>query len=305
MIKKLSLLSVLLSGVFWGSSALFVSSLMELGFSSLECTSIRLTLAVPILHAILIFCGRKNYKINASLLITFALCGLLSVLTMCICYFYAMILTSAAVSAVLLYTAPIFVMVMSVVFFKERFTLKKSSALILAFIGCALTSGIIGGIKGSLFGVLIGVLSGLSYSLYSIFSAISLKNGATPLTCTAFSFTFAAIGAQFITSPISLVQKIVASPDLPSIIVILISFSLCTAVIPFILYTVGLANLKPDVAAIAASSEPVVASLVGIFILKQSTDIFQIIGILLVISAITVLNFNVKKERNKGEKTAE
>ena len=302
MIKKLSLLSVLLSGVFWGSSALFVSSLTELGFSSFECTSIRLTLTVPMMHVILLLSGRKNYKINVSLLITFALCGILSVLTMCICYFYAMTLTSAAVSTVLLYTSPIFVMIMSVIFFRERLTLKKFTALILAFLGCVLTSGIIGGIKGSLIGVLIGLLSGFSYSLYSIFSAISLKKGASPLTCTAFSFTFAAIGAQFISNPISLVKKIADFPDLPALLVLMITFSLCSTVLPFILYTLGLASLKPDVAAMAASTDPVVASLVGIFILKQGTDIFQIIGILLVIAAIIVLNLNIKKEPKKSKK---
>jgi drug/metabolite transporter (DMT)-like permease len=184
---------------------------------------------------------------------------------------------------------------MSVVFFKEKFTLRKLSALILAVIGCALTSGIIGGLNGSLFGVFMGVASGLAYSLYGIISTVALKEGATPISCTAFSFLFAAIGASIISNPINIATKTLSLENPFKALLLMITFSLCTAVIPYILYTVGLSGTKPDIAAIAASSEPVVASIFGVFVLNQQIDAFQIIGILFVISAITVLNLKFKQ----------
>ena len=298
--SKLALIMVLLAGVFWGSSPLFVSNLNEIGFTSIQSSSIRLTLAAPMLHIVLLASGRKNYKVSLRAIFYFAICGVFSSLAMCICYYYAITATSAAVAAVLLYTAPIFVMIMSLIFFKEKMTVKKTVCLILAVIGCALTSGIIGGIKGSVLGVFIGLLSGIAYSLYSIISTFALKDGASPLACTAFSFTFAAIAVQLLTSPVDIVVKIANQPNVINTVLYLILFSACTCVIPFVLYTLGLSRLKPDIAAILASTEPVVAALVGIFILKQTPSIFQVIGIIAVISAITVLNINFKSKKQKN-----
>ena len=297
--KKFSLIFVLLAGVFWGSSPVFVSIIGELGFNSIECTAIRLLLAAPMLFVLLLIFDKKLPKISLKMLLCFASSGICSVLAMCLSYYYAIKNTSAAVAAVLLYTAPIFVMIMSVIFFKEKITAKKSLCLILAVLGCALTSGIIGGIKGTALGVFFGIMSGFTYSLYGIISTVALREGATPLSCTAFSFLFASIGGLIISNPINIAVK-TASLDAPFLaFLMMLLFSLCTAVIPYALYTLGLSGLKPDIAAIAASSEPVVASLFGIFWLKQSTDAFQIIGIALVVITITVLNVNPKVKQSK------
>ena len=292
---KISIALVLLAGVFWGSSAIFVNKLSELGFSNLQICSIRVTFAVPLLHAILISKGVKNYKLKLKTVGIIAFCGVFSVLAMCVCYFYAILETTPATAAVLLYTAPIFVMIMSVIFFKERMTAKKTLCLSMAVIGCALTSGIIGGIQGSVIGIIIGLLSGFTYSLYSIISTVVIKQGASPLACTAISFTFAAIAAQIITSPVDIVTKISASPEPFIMILGLIFFSICTCVIPFLLYTLGLSNLKPEVAAILASTEPVVAAIVGVAVLNKSINGFQITGIIFVLAAITILNLKNKK----------
>ncbi len=295
MLRKLSLILVLLAGVFWGSSPLFVSYVSALGFDSIQCTAIRLVFGAPMLFIVLLVIDRKIPRLTFKMLVCFAASGICSVLAMCICYYFSIQNTSASVAAVLLYTAPIFVMIMSVVFFKERFTPKKLVALILAVLGCALTSGIIGGIKRSLLGVVMGVASGFAYSLYGIISTIALKEGATPLSCTAFSFLFAAIGACIIANPIEIASKTLELENPIGALFLMLIFSLCTAVVPYILYTVGLSGTKPDVAAISASSEPVVATLFGVLVLHQSIDVFQIIGVLLVIGAITVLNINPKK----------
>ena len=48
-------------------------------------------------------------------------------------------------AGVLLYTAPIIVMLLSVVLFREKLTVLKVAALALAFVGCVLVSGTGGG----------------------------------------------------------------------------------------------------------------------------------------------------------------
>lgn len=295
--RNLSIILVLLAGVFWGSSSIFANELKLLGFTSLQTSSVRLTFSIPFFYLIILFSKNRECKFSLKSFGILAFCGIFSVLAMCIFYFYSITATTAAVAAVLLYTAPIFVMIMSVFIFKEKLTSKKLLCLVLAVAGCALTSGIIGGIKGTVLGVLSGFCAGFCYSLYSIVSTFAIKEGNSPLVCTAVSFTVAAAVIQLLTSPVDIVNKVTASSSPLFMIFGMILFSICTCVVPFVLYTVGLTGLKPDVAAILASSEPVVAALVGFFILSQSPTVFEIIGIVLVIAAITVLNINPKSKK--------
>ncbi|MBQ9692643.1 MAG: EamA family transporter, partial [Clostridia bacterium] len=70
-----------------------------------------------------------------------------------------------------------------------------------------------------------------------------------------------------------------------------------TAVLPFGLYTYALVHIKPDVASLLATSEPITATIFGATVLAQKLDIFQIVGILLVIGAISSLNISFKSKR--------
>lgn len=299
MSKKISVILILLAGVSWGSSCIFVNYLTDQGFTAFQCTSIRLILAIPFMHLCLLISGVKNYKINLKALLIFAACGIFSVLLMCICYYYSMQHTSAAIAAVLLYTAPIFVMIMSMIFFKEKLTPKKLTVLLLTVAGCALSSGIIGGLKFNTLGIIVGLISGFAYSLYSILTPFAIRQNAAPLCCTAFSFTFAGIFSLLIASPNDTVSVYVYNENTAMLVFISILFSLFTAVIPFVLYTIGLSHTKPDTASILASSEPVTAAICGSLILSQKMDIYQFIGIIIVLFAITLLNINFKKLKNR------
>ena len=211
-------------------------------------------------------------------------------------YFKCMTETSAAVSAILLYTAPIFVMIMSVIFFKERITWRKIVAFCLAIVGCALVSGIATGVKMSAMGLIYGILSGFCYSIYGIIAAFYLKlnGGKGTLTFSSLSFLFAAIGSLVVTSPVEIVKRTVEIGNVPFMIVFFILFGMCTAFLPFALYTKGLEGVRPDVASILAFIEPLAAAVLGIVVLGQPFDTFQAIGIILVTSAIIVLNIPKK-----------
>ena len=101
--------------------------------------------------------------------------GIISVSLFNICYFYTIINSEASLAVVLLYTSPVFVVLISAVLFKEKINLNKIIALILSFAGCVFTAGILGGIKVRPFIIVTGVASGLFYALYSIFGKFALK----------------------------------------------------------------------------------------------------------------------------------
>lgn len=120
--------------------------------------------------------------------------GTFSVVFFNIAYFMTIEQTTLSVAAILLYTAPCFVMVMSALLFHEKVTRTKGAALVLALFGCACTTGIFHGVGGSVpaFGIFTGIASGFCYALYSIFGHIALKKYGT-VTVTAYTFLVAAV----------------------------------------------------------------------------------------------------------------
>ncbi len=297
--NRRSVIDILLAGALWGSSCLFVSRLTALGFSPMHSTLIRVLIGALILNAALILKGRgfRYYKISIPSLAIAAASGICSVLAMCIFYYYCMIATSAAVSAILLYTAPIFVMIMSVLFFKEKITLRKILAFVTAIVGCALASGIASGMTAQPIGILFGVLSGFAYSLYGILTAFYMKRNEEPLTFSALNFAFASIGALVICDPVGLVSVLSHAEGIPMLLLLFVIFSLCTSVLPYALYTHGLSGVRPDVASILAFSEPLTAAILGITVLHQPFDYTQGIGIALVVAAIVILNVQIRRKK--------
>jgi len=297
--QKIFALYILLAGAFWGSSCLFVNKLTSMGFSPIHCTAIRVICGALILNAVLLFKGRglKLYRIDLPSWGLAAASGIGSVLAMCLFYYYCMTETSAAVSAILLYTAPVFVMIMSVLFFKEKITVRKVAAFAVAITGCALVSGIAGGAAVSLKGLLFGVLSGLAYSLYGILTTFYMKRNQERLTFSALNFTFASLGVVWLLDVAELKTVMAAAAPLPTLLGLFVLFSLCTAVLPYVLYTKGLAGVRPDVASILAFVEPLTAALLGICVLKQPFSPLQGVGIGLVIAALAILQLPPKKRK--------
>lgn len=290
--------AVLLSGIFWGFSCLFVSYIKEhTALSSVQITAVRIILAAIVLNVCLIIKGKgfSLYKMSVRSLALTAFAGIFSVLSMCLFYYSCMVETSAALSVILLYTAPLFVMIMSLFLFKEKLNAQKIAAFVIAIVGCALVSGILSGSKISATGIFFGIMSGFTYSLYGIFTAFFMKENKDTLVFTTLSFTFAAIGAAAISKPWEIVSITRSLDNIPVMLAFYLMLAVCTAVIPFFLYSKGLEGIKPDTASILAFSEPLTACLVGTLILGQKMDVFGVVGIVCVCGAIVILNVNFKK----------
>jgi drug/metabolite transporter (DMT)-like permease len=67
--------------------------------------------------------------------------------------------------------------------------------------------------------------------------------------------------------------------------------ALVTAVIPFLAYTMGLRTVEASKAEIIATIEPMVATLVGILVFSEPLTFLSGLGILLILSAVIVLNW--------------
>lgn len=285
-LKKAAPLLILLAGVLWGSMGLFVRTLNSLGLASMGIVSLRaIVTAISMLVFLLIF-DRSRLHIRLRDLWCFLGTGILSIIFFNYCYFSAITLTSMSVAAVLLYTAPAIVMILSFFLFGEKFTVKKIIALVLTFVGCVLVTGVIGETaQVSAAGILTGLGAGLGYALYSIFSRYALERGYHSLTITFYTFLIAAIASLFMTEPARVLSAAASSPGM---LLFSASFGVLCTVVPYLTYTLGLTQVENSRASIIASVEPVTATILGAVLFREQLTFSGVLGMAMVIAALVI-----------------
>lgn len=286
-------LLIIMAGIFWGSMGIFVRSLTRMAdFSSIQIVCVRLTVAAVLFSIILFIKDRKGFRIAYKDIPLFLGLGLCSILFFSTCYFTAIRMMTLSIAAILLYTSPLWVMLMSILFFHEQMTARKGLALLISFCGCILVSGIgvsTGKQPVTAPGILIGLCSGFGYGLYSILGTIALRKYHS-YTVTTYTFLIAAVGSYFVCSPADLLHKIVSYPNPTVLLIWIIMTGIVTAVIPFLLYTLGLNKTEPGKAAILATVEPMVATILGIVVFREYLTFPSFIGILCILFSVILLN---------------
>lgn len=296
--KKLAVLSVLLAGTLWGCIGFFVRRYEAAGLDSMQTAALRITLAAIIFAMFVLIYKPKLYKIKLKDIWCFLGTGIVSVGVFTFCYFKSIELSSLSVAAVLLYTAPAFVMLFSLIFFKEKMTVMKGVSLIFAVLGCAMTTGVIGGdINVTLAGLLFGLGSGVCYALYSIFSRFALDRGYQPFTITLYTFFFAAVFSLVMCDVRPVIGVMTESVESAGFAVL---FALVSCVLPYVFYTLGLKHISSSTASIIATVEPVVATVIGAWYFGEAIGVpFGYIGVALVFLSVVLINARIPKKKNK------
>ncbi len=283
-------LSIIFGAGLWGFISIWLNFLMDSGLSSYQVSATRVTLGAIIMLVITAYKNPEYLKIKLKDSWLFIGTGIISLLFFNFNYFVTIRNGGVAIAAMLLYTAPAFVVIMSVIFFKEKVTLQKILALCSTLLGCAFLTGVLAGkisiASGTLF---TGLLSGFGYALYSIFAKPATEK-YHPLTITTYTFVFAALGnLAFINVPDTLAKT-------SSLHVLLACLGLaffCT-VLPYLFYTKGLEKVDPGIASILATIELVVASIVGFTIFKEEVTLEKLLGIILIMFSVVLLNLKRK-----------
>ena len=289
--KNKALFAVLAAGTFWGTMGFFARSLYAAGFGPLEVAQTRITTGLLLVGLYILLFNRSQFKVKLKDIWCFLGTGIVSLLLFSTCYFSALNYTSLAVVAILLYTAPFFVMLMSLVLFKEKMNGKKVFALLLAFTGCVLVSGVGGDESFSWIGILLGLGSGFFYALYSIFGRYAINRGYGAWTMTFYTFLFCSIGCAFL-SDWQVIGSVMAADSANILWVLGLGF--VTAFLPYVLYSTGLEHMESSKASILASVEPVVSALFGVFVFHETMSLWGVLGIVMVLGAIVVLNIKMK-----------
>ena len=284
--KNLSFTFIILAGIGWGTSPIFVHYLAPYGFTSQQMTAVRGTVSFICMLVYVLISNRELFKIKFKDLVLCAVVGA-TLFGSAFCYYTAMQLTSASTAVVLMYTAPIYVMLFSVLFFGEKFSKGKLIALIMMLLGCCLVSGIITGLKFNVGGILVGILTSFVYAAYNILTKVSMQRKMNAITVTLYSFMFMCIIALSICKPVALIGNIVSAP-MPTI-PLCIGLAVATFVMPFFLFTWSMKYLPAGIASALSVVEPMAATVFSAVLFLEIPDVPSIIGIVLILTAVYLL----------------
>ncbi|MET3727370.1 drug/metabolite transporter (DMT)-like permease [Fictibacillus halophilus] len=288
---KLAFTYVAIGASLWGIIGFFVKELSLAGFTSLQIVFLRAASAFLLFLAWIVFKNPALLRIQLKDTWYFLGTGILSVSFFNWCYFTTIQTSSLAIAAILLYTAPAFVLVISAIVFKEQLTRQKLFALAATFLGCTLVSGLFSAqLELSLTSLLIGLGAGFGYSLYSIFGKLASQKYET-LTISIYTFFFALLALYPISDIISTDIQVFS----PFVVMNVIGLGLFPTVFAYWFYTQGLQQMDASKASIVSTIEPVVATLMGIVLYKESISFVQSIGILFVLGAVLMLQERTRK----------
>ena len=293
---------IILAGVLWGSLCLFAHALTPYGFTNAQLTMIRGTVAFLCMAVYALIRDRRLFRAGPVELLRFIALGA-TLFSTSYLYFIAMERTSTGTAAVLMYMAPVYVMLFSCLFLGEKFSALKGGAVALMLAGSVFMSGVIGGMKFDTVGILIGLLSGVTFAAYNILTKISVQKGSDPVSATVYGFLFMAVFAAFFAQPVDLVRKIGAA-DLRAV-PWLLGIGVVACVMPFFLYTVAMKSLSAGTASVLAIVDPLSATLFGFALLHEKLDAFSVVGIVLILSAVVLLGVCQIREGTEERKEQE
>ncbi len=279
--------------VCWGLIGLFIAPLYARGFTAWDVVAIRGILSFVLLLIIMFAFYRNQLRTRWRDQVLFACAGIFSLAFFNYFYFEVFSQSNLSVAVTLLYTGPLFVTILSRVFFKELLTRRKVLALAFALTGCAFVVGLLPFGQESIPGktLVMGILSGFCYALYSIFTKPVTKRYSA-LTITTYTFFYTSIFMLLTSDILNKVEKFKYADVWVSALLL----ALVATVAAYVLYTSGLKYLEAGKASILATIEPIVAVLIGVLLLGDQLRVWQVVGIGLVLySAILVAGVRFRK----------
>jgi DME family drug/metabolite transporter len=276
---------VILAVSIWATLGLFYTALLNLGLSRLSIAFYRAAIATLALLIILLVRDRSQLKVAARdlpLLIGFGVIG--------IAIFYVVQILSVeaagvAVTWVLLYTAPLWLVLFSAIFLHETITRAKIVALVLSLIGCALVVKIYQGASINLPGLLAGLATGLCYAAYTLFSKAASTRGYSTRTFMLYGLFFGSICLL----PLQSIGDLTRSISAPGAIIWLVLLSLGPTVAAATIFIAGLRHVRASNASLIATIEPVLATLLAVLFLHEALEPLQLIGAGLILAGVIVL----------------
>jgi len=292
---------LLLAVLFWGGSAPVGKLLIVTRFDTLIIVQTRTSLAFILLLIFFLLKDRSIFRIELRDIWKFALLGILGIAITNYTYYYTVKEASVATAILVQYTAPVWIVLYSVLIVKEdRLDRVTILSLVIALVGCyfAVTSGSMKGINLKGWAIITGPLSAFTFA-YQVIGTKQLLKRYSLWTLLLYMFGFSAIFWICINPPWNVIAKHYNVNDWE----ILWMFAIVSILIPQMAFASGLKLLDASTAGIISVMEPVIAIAAAYLILGESLSAIQMFGGLMVLLAIGLLQAHpmIMRKRMKTE----
>ena len=292
---------VLCAGILWGSIGFFVRKLNGLGVDTELTAFMRIFCAwiilIPLLLGMSLKSGRNYFKISKKGLLQCFIMGLVTQAFFNLSYSGCINSVGVAMGSVLLYTAPIFVSILSRLLFKEEINARKGISLVINLLGCFImvTGGDLSVLKVSGIGILLGIGAGFFYAMVTILGKFT-SDEVDPFTMVFYNFLFGWISLTLISNPI---PKIAAVSDL-HFWLLAFGYGLIPTVGSYLFYMNGISHdVELSRVPIIASVEPIIATIIGLLVFGENITLVNALGLVIVLFSIVLMNSG-RKEKADG-----
>ena len=286
-------IEIFITGAIWGFIGFFVKELSIMGATATLSAFFRVFFAAIFsLLVALIVHGPRSFILTREQLFWCLLDGILTQGVFNYCYSICVEKSGVAIAAVLLYTSPVFNAIISYIAFKERLELKRRLVLLINMIGCvvAATALDLSLASISLFGILMGLLSGLTYGASPVLGKYANRN-PNLFVVIGYNELFASIFMLIFLKPFNNIEIISTKMWIYGIM-----YGVLITGVAYMFYYDGVKRLlEMSIIPVLASSEVVVAALVGVLIYREPLNIINYVGIGLVILSIVLMSVMSKR----------
>lgn len=282
-------LYIFLAGCLWGTMSIFVKAMQTEGSNSFYTSFLRMFFSFLILAAVTcIKEGISAFKIDKRTMLACLLLGIFTQAIFNVAYSTAVNRIGASLSAVLLYSAPVFTALLSRVIFREKINRRKWIALLVNIAGCILTvtGGGLGETTLTWGSLLIAVAAGFFYSLSAILGRFTV-GGTSILAVTTYNFFFAFLALGIGIRP----WNMVPAPLSAKLLLDGFLYALLATSFAYVLYFKGVQHMKEaSKIPVIASVETVSAAMIGILVFQEKLGVGGVVGMMLVLSSIALMN---------------
>ncbi|ASI99506.1 EamA family transporter [Thermococcus celer] len=284
---KKGYLFVFLAASMWGTLGIFAKYLDGFGLTPFTMVFYRVLFALLFLTPYLHLRG-ISFSLERSRLRFYALYGFFSIFLFYTLYFYTVTISSVSFAVLLLYTAPLYSIILGRVLFNEPLTWEKVTALIMVTVGVLLVNW--GDVRFSTKALLFGLLTGLTYALYGVLAKFAVRDDE-PEKALFYTLLFGMVYLLPFTNfsvPRGAVPYLLALAFFPTFL-------------GYVLYNHALREIEVSRASIVATVEPVVAITLAFLLFGETLTVEQLIGATLIIGGSSLVHM---KEGEKPENPA-
>ncbi len=268
---------IIVAAVLWSLAGILAKKIIGMPVQSI--IFYRNTFAFMIIFMFLLISGNLNKIKLKDKKIYLVLFSILQIATM-LAYFVSILKASVSVAVLLLYTAPVYITVLSPALLKERQTKQGIIALFLSIAGIIL---IVDPEKldfSRSTGIMAGIISGVMYA-FQIMTSKHISQTYAGYTQAFWSFSV----AMLILLPAGFIPVNVVFEN----IVYLILLAIFPTILAVSLYFNGLKKVKASSASILGLIEPVSAVILAVIILDEKISMSVLIGGALILAGAAIV----------------